>query len=1297
MLKLKINLRLAVLCAFSVVMASSQIGRPERASAQAADQCTVADAIQAEATEGTVLAGYPTLAAAFQAVNAGTHRGQITLKVCADTTETQSAALNPGDTAPAAYTSLLLRPAANAPRTISANLAGSPLIDLNGADNVTIDGINENGHSLTISNTSTATSNNTSTIRFVNDSTNNVIENVTILGSSKGVLTAVSGTVYFGLGLINGSGNSNNTIRNSSIGSGSGGEASKAIFSQGTQSSPNRDNAINGNQIYDYHLAGGSVGLILGSYNTEWVITGNRFYQSSVRSISGVHEAIRIGGSAGPGSGFEIADNVIGYSNASSSGTYSINSTSASGRFTGIHIMSAGTSIPTRIDGNTIAGIRHLGSASGHTNTPAFAGIAVTSASASVKIGGTEGNIIGSVTVPSSIEFATSAGAETDVHGILAGSINCSEIVGNVIAGFSVSAPSAELRFWGIRMASASISADVKGNIIGSSNAGILIDAPTGSSGFRGIDIERGGIVDGNRVRNVSLNTAYTFGDPATIGIRIANGASSPDVISGNTVTDVSNTSIGSSAVQVRGIFYSGLTTGNVLIDRNQVSNINLASTNNAATVHGIGFNNGNGTVRNNMVVVGSNMARGTINGIGITTGTAHAYHNSVYVGGTASLGTSQTFALHSNASTSRNYRNNILVNARTNSGSTGKHYALRTSTSNANLLISNHNILLSSGLIGLQGTNDRATLTDWQTATGQDLNSFSEDPKFVAPDAAVPDLHIQPNSGSIIDGNGFDVGVLQDFDGQLRSSLTPVDIGADAGNFAVSTGNPGTLNFPQAEYTVDEATGMVGLTIERSGGSDGAVAASFQIDDGTATGGATCSVGVDMINTGGVVEFADGETSKLLQIEICNDDLYEGDESFSVSIAGPTGGATIGKIGSVVVEIADDDEQPVISFNYDSYQQAEGREVVLTVARTGSLAASASAVWTAEGLTAVGSECGTSSADFWPLSGSVNFAAGEDAAEIRIMLCGDGLREDPAETFTVTLESAEGAVIGAGGDALVAILDAATEFEAAGPGAVAVGGVGASYPSELLVAGRGMMAGVRATLFGVTHDAPERLDVLVVSPVGSAFVLMAAAGGSFASADGVLTFEDAAAGHLADDGPIAAGVNHRPTACDAVADLPLPAPAGPYYLPGCGVGGAAETLGSAFGGTEANGVWRLFVRDRGTGTAAVGKARAQGGGGSIAGWGLQILAPTQAGVSVAGRVTDAGGRGIANAAVTISGGGFLAVARTNAFGFYVFDAVPAGFAYTVSPSARGRTFTNAPRVIVLNDDVTGLDFAATP
>ena len=122
---------------------------------------------------------YATLKGAFDAINAGTHQGAVTILIQCDTTETASAVLN-ATGGPASYTSVSIQPSGGAPRTVSGAL-DSPLIDLNGATNVTIDGLNSGGNALTIDNTSATAS--ASTIRFINDAANNTVTRCTIKGA----------------------------------------------------------------------------------------------------------------------------------------------------------------------------------------------------------------------------------------------------------------------------------------------------------------------------------------------------------------------------------------------------------------------------------------------------------------------------------------------------------------------------------------------------------------------------------------------------------------------------------------------------------------------------------------------------------------------------------------------------------------------------------------------------------------------------------------------------------------------------------------------------------------------------------------------------------------------------------------------------------------------------------------------------------------------------------------------------------------------------------------------------------
>ncbi len=89
-------------------------------------------------------------------------------------------------------------------------------------------------------------------------------------------------------------------------------------------------------------------------------------------------------------------------------------------------------------------------------------------------------------------------------------------------------------------------------------------------------------------------------------------------------------------------------------------------------------------------------------------------------------------------------------------------------------------------------------------------------------------------------------------------------------------------------------------------------------------------------------------------------------------------------------------------------------------------------------------------------------------------------------------------------------------------------------------------------------------------------------------------------------------------------------------------------------------------------------------------------LAPTAADAIVAGRITTAKGRGLANAGVTLtdSQGGQRAV-TTNQLGYFGFYNIDSGENYIVSVSAKNYQFNS--QVITVNSDITDLNLVALP
>ena len=127
---------------------------------------------------------------------------------------------------------------------------------------------------------------------------------------------------------------------------------------------------------------------------------------------------------------------------------------------------------------------------------------------------------------------------------------------------------------------------------------------------------------------------------------------------------------------------------------------------------------------------------------------------------------------------------------------------------------------------------------------------------------------------------------------------------------------SPGTIALSSSSYSVDEDSGTVTITATRTGGSTGAVGISYATSNGTATAGS------DYTSASGTLSWADGDSDdKTFTVAITSDTLYEIDETFTVTLSGPTGSATLGSPGSATVTINDDDDLSVSYDQFNDYQ----------------------------------------------------------------------------------------------------------------------------------------------------------------------------------------------------------------------------------------------------------------------------------------------------------------------------------------------------------------------------------------
>ncbi len=236
------------------------------------------------------------------------------------------------------------------------------------------------------------------------------------------------------------------------------------------------------------------------------------------------------------------------------------------------------------------------------------------------------------------------------------------------------------------------------------------------------------------------------------------------------------------------------------------------------------------------------------------------------------------------------------------------------------------------------------------------------------------------------------------------------VNIGAndDATGNITNDDAAGTISVDDVSLAEGDAGPTAGsFTVHRTGGATGTVAANYVI---TLPGGVGGADGANVSGPlTGTVTFLEGETTASIPFTINGDVTPEPDETFTVALSSPIGGATIGD-GSAAATIVNDDAPPVVSIGDASL--AEGDDGVTYLVFTVSL----SKVWvdpvTVDFDTADGSAVEDS--DYLGLTGQVSFAPGDTSETISVPLIGDEVPENN-ETLTVTLSNPSGATIGDG------------------------------------------------------------------------------------------------------------------------------------------------------------------------------------------------------------------------------------------------------------------------------------------
>lgn len=275
------------------------------------------------------------------------------------------------------------------------------------------------------------------------------------------------------------------------------------------------------------------------------------------------------------------------------------------------------------------------------------------------------------------------------------------------------------------------------------------------------------------------------------------------------------------------------------------------------------------------------------------------------------------------------------------------------------------------------------------------------------------------PVSGTVTFANGEDtkritVNARTDLlpeESELFQIVLTTPVGARLGT-ASATGTIVNDDFPVLQIAALEAS-----KVEGSGGT---TSFTFRITRSVGVGTSSVSyvtrhAGTSANDftglTSGSVQFAAGETTKDITLQVVADRLTEVDEGFTVQLVEPVQ-AVLGKTGTSARATILDDDVAVISVCAARASRTEGQSgttpFTFTVTRNTTIGTS-SATWAVEHL----ASGGTNAEDFTgPLTGTVRFGEGESSKTVTVQARTDLVTEQ-SEDFRLVLSSPAGAVLG--------------------------------------------------------------------------------------------------------------------------------------------------------------------------------------------------------------------------------------------------------------------------------------------
>ena len=250
-----------------------------------------------------------------------------------------------------------------------------------------------------------------------------------------------------------------------------------------------------------------------------------------------------------------------------------------------------------------------------------------------------------------------------------------------------------------------------------------------------------------------------------------------------------------------------------------------------------------------------------------------------------------------------------------------------------------------------------------------------------------------------------INVPVLPDTARESNEDFT-LNLTAPANAFIVDGTATGTIEDDDAspEFSIgdgvaSEGDGSVALVVSVGGGRG-----SLDLSVDYTTSDLTATAGDDFTASSETLTFAAGVSTATILIPLVDDSIDELDETFSVELTNPVN-ATLG-VATATATIQDNDDPPGVSVADATGTEGSTAEFVVSL--------DAASAQTIKVDYDTSSGTARESSDFTATTGRLTFAPGATRATISVQLTDDAL-DEPAETFTMALDSPVKAVINAG------------------------------------------------------------------------------------------------------------------------------------------------------------------------------------------------------------------------------------------------------------------------------------------